>query len=74
MPITGENIHYRLNVDNPVLFDHFQHQTNKFTQRHNNQVKFMAGNEIHRDNLEWRENKYVIPMILFCHFLQFSVK
>ena len=34
-PITGENIHYRLNVDNPALFDHFLNQTNKFAQRHN---------------------------------------
>ena len=28
----------------------------------------MARNEIYRDNLVWRENKYVIPMGLFSHF------
>ena len=37
-PVSGKNIHYRINADNPRFFYYFHFRITKFAQRHNNQV------------------------------------
>ena len=84
-PVVGENIHYRLDSqgDHLLAFNHLNKRREKFAQLIVNpspfaeghlpvELQYVEGHQIHRDNLLWKDKKYVIPMRLLHKFLAVS--
>ena len=84
-PVVGENIHYRLDRqgDHFFVFNHLNKRREKFAQPIVNpppltegqlpvELEYIEGHQIHRDNLLWKNKKYVIPMKLLHNFFAVS--
>ena len=84
-PVVGGNIHYRLDrqEDHFLAFNHLNKRREKFAQPIVNplpfaegqlpvKLEYVEGHQIHRDNLLWKDKKYVIPMTLFRSFFAVS--
>ena len=84
-PVVGENIHYRLDRqgDHFLAFNHLNKRREKFAQPIVNpppfaegqlpvELEYVEGHQIHRDNLLWKDKKYVIPMRLLHNFFAVS--
>ena len=68
-PVVGTDIYYRFGQEEFFAqYNHFERRRNKFAQPIGDQFEFTPVVEIHRDNLIWRDNKYVIPVRLLNPF------
>ena len=80
-PVVGENIHYRIDRqgDHFLAFDHLNKRRKRFAQPIVNppplaegqlpvELEYVEGHQTHRDNLLWKDKKYVIPMRLHHNF------
>ena len=64
-PVVGTDIYYRFGQEDLFAqYNHFERRRNKFARPIGVQFEFPLVVEIHRDNLIWQDNKYVIPVRL----------
>ena len=69
--VSKENIHHRFKINNPfTAYPHLVSRRRKFANVCAGKEQYEDGRVILRDNLIWRDNKYVIPMRLFSSFFQ----
>ena len=67
--VTGPDIHHRLNADDPfTAYQHVVNRRNKFAHVLDGEENYAPDRVIQRNNLIWRDNKYVIPMRLLAPF------
>ena len=84
-PVVGENIHYRLDRqgDHFLALNHLNKRREKFAQPIVNpphlaegqlpvELEYVEGHQINRDNLLWKDKKYVIQMRLLHSFFAVS--
>ena len=74
-PVVGTDIYYRFGQEDVFAqYNHFERRRNKFARPIGDQFEFLPVVTVHRDNLIWRDNKYVIPIRLLNPFSQSLVK
>ena len=63
--VTGPDVHHRLNADDPFTPSwHLVNRRNKSVHVLDGEENYIPDRVIQRDNLIWKDNKYVIPMRL----------
>ena len=63
--VTGLDVHHRLNADDPFSpYQHLESRRNKVAHVLDGEKNYLLDRVIQRNNLIWRDNKYVIPMTL----------
>ena len=68
-PVVGTDIYYRFRQEDVFAqYNHFERRRNKFARPIGDKFEFFSVEEIHRDNLIWRDHKYAIPMRLLNPF------
>ena len=68
-PVVGTDIYYRFGQEDFFAqYNHFERRRNKFAQPIGDQFEFPPVVGIHRDNLIWQDDKYVIPVRLLNPF------
>ena len=67
--LSGENVHHRFERNNHFpAYSHLVSRRSKFANVRPGEEQYEDGTVILRDNLIWRDNKYVIPMTLLSPF------
>ena len=65
----GPDVHHRINADDSFTpYWHLVNRTNKFSHVLDGEESYVPDRVIQRNNLRWRNNKYVIPMRLLAPF------
>ena len=63
--VTGLDVHHRLNADDPFTpYQHLVNRRNKSAHVLDGEKNYVPDRVKQRNNLIWRDNKYVIPMTL----------
>ena len=78
-PVAGENIHYSINQED--VFDNYPHIVERKTKFSpgllgplGSGAEFNPAFPIHRDDVLWRDNEFVIPLRLLNDFLRLIVR
>ena len=75
MAVTGPDIHHQLNAHDPFTpYLHLVSRRNKFAHVLDGKENYVQDRVIQRNNLIWRDNKYVIPMRFLVPFFSINSK